>query len=238
MLKKEAPMITLKKEYLSESDRRAVNEEAVVKALRSKLLYECDIDQNGVLSKKELSLTKGFIFGLSLKTSAIEGYVRTTEDITRLTTNVHGYREINLHDDGFIIRDAKRKIAQSVGLDESICSKALAVLFDSSVFKNPDTKQAFSLYSDEDLSLDKKYKLILDMGHREYSAFLVNNRDLLIEMLHGVDKTDIELYSADTEHSLWSIPKMQEYKKHTKSKANYILEKNVFYGYWALRILM
>lgn len=230
--KDNAPSIMLDQEYLPESDRQAVDEEAVVKAVRAKLLMECDLDQNGFLSRQELELTKGFVFGLKLKTQAVEGFARTAHDLTKLKTTFCGEHEINIHDDGFIIRNAKRKIAQSIGIDENISSKALAILFDSSTMKMPfgDNGQ-LSIFSEEDQELDKKYKVIKDMGHREYSAFLVNNWEILADILQDIDKTGIELVDTQIEESVWSIPKMQDYKKHNGSHDSKLLDKNVYIGY-------
>ena len=230
--KPDAPTFTLPHEYLSESDRQAVDEEAVVQALRAKMLRECDLDQNGFLTRQELELTKGFTFGLKLKTQAVEGFARTTHDLTRLQATFCGEHEINLHDDGPIIRDAKRKIARSIGIDENISSKALAILFDSSTMKVPMTKEGqISIFSEEDRILDKKYKVIPDMGHREYSAFLVNNWEILADMLSNIDRAGIELTDTQTKEQLWAIPKMQDYKKHSWSSGGNVLNKNVFSGY-------
>ncbi len=232
MKKDNAMNMILDRKYLAESDRQAVDEEAVVKALRAKLLLECDLDQNGFLNKHELATTKGFTFGLKLKTRAVEGFARTAHDLTKLQAVFCGEHEINIHDDGFIIRDAKRKIAQAIGIDENISSKALAILFDASTMKMPfayDT--TISFFSDEDIDLDKKYKLIQDMGHREYCAFLVNNWEILADMLRDIDKTGIELIDTKVIEAPWSVPKMQDYKKHNGSRQCNILEKNVFIGY-------
>ncbi len=232
MRKDNASVISLDREYLSESDRQAVDEEAVVKAVRAKLLLECDLDQNGFLSKRELELTKGFTFGTKLKTRAIEGFARTTQDITKLQSTFCGEHEINIHDDGLIIRDAKRKIARAIGIDENISSKALAILFDSSTMKVPfGVGGQLSIFSDEDQKLDELYKVIKDMGHREYCAFLVNNWEILADILSDIDKTGIELVDTKTEKSQWTIPKMQDYKKHNGTKDGIVLEKNVFTGY-------
>lgn len=233
-LKKDsAPSISLEREYLAESDRQAVDEEAVVKALYSKILQECDLDQNGFLSRRELELTKGFTFGLRLKTRAIEGFARTTHDLTKLQAVFCGNHEIDNHDDGRLIRHAKRKIANAIGIDENISSKALATLFDASTMKTPfEEGGQISIFTDEDRELDKKYKVIRDMAHREFNAFLVNNWEILAEMLGNIDKTGIELSDTKTEISRWHIPKMQDYKKHTDSKSgSTVLEKNVFMGY-------
>ena len=121
--KDNAPSIILDREFLSESDRQAVDEEAVVRAVRAKLLMECDLDHNGFISRKELELTKGMTFGTKLKTRAIEGFVRTSHDLTKLHAAFCGEHEISIHDDGLIIRDAKRKIAQAIGIDENISSR-------------------------------------------------------------------------------------------------------------------
>ncbi len=230
--KKDSPSIILQKEYLPESDRQAVDEEAVVRAVRQKLLEECDADHNGFLSKKELEETKGFVFGLKLKTQAIEGFARTTNDLKHLQTVFCGEHEIDLHDDGLIIRDVKRKIARAIGIDENISNKALGVLFDSSTIKVPFGKyDNISLFSDLDKELDIKYKLIRDMGHREYNAFLVNNWELLSSIMADIDKTGIELIEVETEKDNWYIPKMQDYKKHRNTTGRSLLNKNVFEGY-------
>ena len=232
MRKKNAPTIVLNREYLPDSDRQAVDEEAVVKAFHKKLLFECDLDQNGMLTKQELNLTKGFVFGTRLKTRAVEGIVRTTHDITKLQNVFCGEHEINMSDDGPFIRDAKRKIAQAIGIDESISSKALAILFDSANMKAASSnKGLLTFYTDEDMALDKKYKIITDMGHREYSAFLINNWEKIADMLRDVDKTGIELADAKISYSEWTIPRMQDYKKSTTHTGGTILEKNVFSGY-------
>ena len=232
LLKPNIQGIILEKEYLAESDREAVDEEAVVKAIRAKMLQECDLDQNGFLSKKELELTKGFTFGLKLKVRAVEGFARTTHDLMKLQAVFCGEHEINIHDDGLIIRDAKRRIAQAIGIDENIANKALTILFDSSTMKDligPDGQ--LSIYSEEDRELDKQYKVIRDLNHREYCAFLVNNWEILADMLGNIDKTGIELTQSQTELSHWVIPKMQDYKKHNESKGGEALEKNVYIGY-------
>ena len=230
--KNDAPDFLLDKEYLPESDRQAVDEEEVVKALHKKLLQECDLDDNGLLSRKELELSKGFTFGLKLKTRAVEGIVRTTHDITKLQSAFCGEHEINIHDDGLIIRDAKRRLAQAIGIDENISNKALAILFDNATFKTPTYALGqLNLFSDKEMIIDKKYKLIHDMGHREYNAFLVNNWEILADMLKDVDKSGIEVFDTKLEESKWGIPKTQDYKKHQYTKGGILLEKNMFEGY-------
>lgn len=232
LLKPNVPGVILEKEYLAESDREAVDEEAVVKAIRAKMLQECDLDQNGFLSKKELELTKGFTFGLKLKVRAVEGLVRTTHELLKLQAVFCGEHEINIHDDGLIIRDAKRRIAQAIGIDENIANKALTILFDSSTMKGPiGPNGQLSVFSEEDRELDKEYKVIRDLNHREYCAFLVNNWEILAGMLGNIDKTGIDLTQSQTELSHWVIPKMQDYKKHNGSKGGTTLEKNVYTGY-------
>lgn len=230
--KKNSPSITLKKEYLPESDRQAVDEEAVVKAVRYEFLKQCDVDGNNFLTRKELEDTKGFVFGIKLKTQAIEGFARTTNDLKKLEAVFCGEHEINIHDDGFIIRNAKRKIAQSVGIDENIMNKALQVLFDASILKMPfGAADNISLFAELDKELDLKYKLIRDMGHREFCAFLVNNWEIISEMIQDIDKAGIELCDTEIEESEWYIPKIQNYKKHKRTSTTTLLNKNVFEGY-------
>lgn len=91
----------------------------------------------------------------------------------KLNTIFGGEHQINNHDDGFIIRDAKRKIARAIGVDENISNNALKILF------GPEDNR-MSLLSQEELDFEHENKLLTDMTLREYNAFLVNNRDRLI----------------------------------------------------------
>lgn len=230
--KKDAPNITLTKEYLPTSDREAVDDEIVVRVLSQKLLAECDVDQNGFVTKEELELTKGFQFGTKLRTEAIEGFARTTEELVKLKAQYIGEHEINLHDDGPLIRNAKRKIAQSIGIDENVSSKALGVLFNASTLKVPSFNGVqIPIYTDDDKELDLRYKVIEGLGKREYNAFLVNNWELLCDILKGIDAEDIELKEADTIVSDWTIPPIQEYKRSTQNPSSKFLKKNMFDGY-------
>ncbi len=224
-LKSDAPSFDLMKEYLDGSDRYAVNEKAVVEVVRNTMLEECDLDQNGVLDKQELEITKGFVFSTKLKTRAFEGVARTTRDMLKLNTIFAGEHEINNHDDGFIIRDAKRKIASSIGIDESISSKALKVLF------GPQDDQ-MSLLSDDEKMFERKNKLLRGMKLREYNAFLVNNRDLLCDILSGINQEKIvEIEETDLLEKEWNIPKYQYYKQHKKIENTKLMDKNVFVDY-------
>lgn len=118
-----APNIVLQKECLDGSDRFAVNPEAVVKVVREAMLKECDLDHNGRLDKSEMTRSKGYVFGTKLTTTAIEGVARTTHDMMKLNTIFGGEHQINNHDDGFIIRDAKEKNARAIGVDENISNQ-------------------------------------------------------------------------------------------------------------------
>ncbi|MBQ9460516.1 MAG: hypothetical protein IJU51_01160 [Clostridia bacterium] len=126
-----APGIVLQKESLNGSDRFAVNPEAVVRVVREQMLSDCDLDQDGKLNKHGMEVSKGYVFGTKLKTEAIEGVARTTHNIRTLNRIFGGEHQISNHDDGFIIRDAKRRIARAIGIDENISNNALRVLFGS-----------------------------------------------------------------------------------------------------------
>ncbi|MBR1373437.1 DEAD/DEAH box helicase family protein, partial [bacterium] len=223
--KRTAPAIQLIKETLDGSDRFAVDPEAVVMAIRNAMLQESDLNKNGRLERKELETTKGYVFGTILKTTAIEGVARTTHDIMTLNSVFGGEHEIDNHEDGFIIRDAKRKIAASMGIDENISNNALRILF------GPEDKQ-MSLLSQEEQDFEYTNKLIIDMSLREYNAFLVNNRDRLIEVFSKVNQTDIgEFKETNIKEISWGIPVQQYYKQHKKVQSVTILQKNVFEGY-------
>lgn len=217
--------IILPKESLNGSDRFAVNPEAVVKVVRETMLKECDLDKNGRLDKHEMAVGKGYVFGTKLKTTAIEGVARTTHDMMKLNTIFGGEHEINNHDDGFIIRDAKRRIARAIGIDENISNNALRILF------GPEDMQ-MSLLSQEEMDFEHENKLLSNMTLREYNAFLINNRDKLVEVFSGISETEIgDIKETDVLVSNWGIPSYQYYKHHKKMPATAIMGKNVFDNY-------
>lgn len=220
-----APSIQLTKETLNGSDRFAVNPEAVVKVVRAAMLKECDLDKDGRLDKHEMAVSKGYVFGTKLKATAIEGVARTTHDMMKLNTIFGGEHQINNHDDGFVIRDAKRRIARAIGVDENISNNALRILF------GPEDMQ-IPILSEEEKNFEREHKLLSDMTLREYNAFLVNNRDKLIEVFSTISETEIgEIKETDVIVSNWGIPPYQYYKQHKKMAATVIMSKNVFDNY-------
>lgn len=217
--------ITLIREMLDGNDRISINPEAVVKVVRSKMLEECDLNHDGRLDKKELYRSKDYQFGTKLRISAIEGVARTTHDITKLNHIFGGEHEIDNKNDGFIIRDAKRKIARAIGIDENISNNALRVLF------GPQNMQ-LSLLSAEEQEFENQNKLIYDMSLREYNAFLVNNRDKLVELFSEIDEKSIaDVTETDIIEKEWSIPSYQYYKQYRRLNATYLFKTNVFEGY-------
>ena len=220
-----APNLQLVKEALDGSDRYAVNPEAVVKVAREQILLECDQDGNGKLDQREMEVTKGYVFGTKLKTEAMEGVARTTHDMKKLNRIFGGEHQISNHDDGFIIRDAKRRIARAMGIDENISNNALRVLF------GPIDNQ-ISLQSEEEMEFEREHKLIDGLNLREYNAFLVNNRDRLIEVFSGVSADKIaDIEETDIIESDWGIPPTQYYKQHKKIESTKVMDKNVFAKY-------
>lgn len=218
------PNLCLQKEYLKGSDRFAANPKAVVEVIRRRFIEECDLNHDGLFTKEELTKAKGFIFGTVLTTSSIEGVARTAHDISLLNKRFSGAHEINLHDDGFIIRDAKRKIASALKIDESISSNALRVLFD---FQD----KQLSFLSPEDIEFEAKNKIV-EMSHREYCAFLINNKDKLIEIFSEININNIaKIEETETITDEWYIPREQYYKQHKKIQSNKIMEKNIFINY-------
>lgn len=220
-----APNLMLQKEALNGSDRFAVNPMAVIEVVRKVFLTTCDLNKDGRLDKKELEKSKGYIFGTKLRTEAIEGVARTTHDMMKLNTRFAGEHQINTHDDGFIIRDAKRRIARAMGIDENISNNALRILF------GPMDMQ-IALYSEEEQEFERANKLIEDMSLREYNAFLVNNRDKLVEVFSQVSEEEIaDIVETDILVSDWGIPPYQYYKQHKKVPSTAFFDKNVFEGY-------
>lgn len=223
--KLDAPNIQLEKICLNGSDRFAVNPKSVVLAIKKAMLKECDLDDNGVLDKNELELSKGYIFSTKLKNESFEGIARTTHDMLSLNKIFGGEHEINNHDDGFIIRDARRKIASAIGIDENISNNALKILF------GPEDKQ-MSFLSQEEKDFEHENKLLHDMSLREYNAFLVNNRDRLVEVFSKVNQEEIaDIEETELLKENWCIPKTQYYKEHKRIDSTQILQKNVFVDY-------
>ena len=217
--------VALKKEGLNGSDRYAVNPEAVVKVIREQMLNDCDQDHNGKLEKREMEVSKGYVFGTILKTQAIEGVARTTHDIKNLNRIFGGEHEISNKEDGFIIRDAKRRIAKTIGIDENISNNALRVLF------GPIDKQ-LSLFSEDEKNFELDNKLIEGLTLREYNAFLVNNRDRLIDVFRGVNANEIaDIEETDIKVSDWGIPERQYYKQHKRISSTKTMDKNAFEKY-------
>lgn len=220
-----APNFTLEKETLNGNDRFSINPESVVKVIREAMLKQCDLNSDGVLDKDEMRRTKGYDFSTKLKSSALEGVARTTHDIVLMNNRFGVEHEIHNSNDGFIIRDAKRRIAAAIGVDEHITNNALRILF------GPEDLQ-MSVLSEEDQDFERKNKLLHGMTLREYNAFLVNNRDILIKVFKDVDEREIgELKKADITLLSWSIPPYQSYKYHKTTPVTCILNKNVFEGY-------
>ena len=205
--------------------RFAVNPQAVVEVVRQQMLTQCDTNHDGKLDRREMELTKGYVFGTKLKTEAFEGVARTTHDMLSLNKMFGGEHQISNHDDGFIIRDAKRRIARAIGIDENISNNALRVLF------GPLDLQ-MSLFSQEEIDFEKSHKLIDGMNLREYNAFLVNNRERLIEVFSEISADQIaDIQETDILVSNWGIPREQYYKQHKKITSTAVMEKNVFVDY-------
>lgn len=223
--KPQAPTIILEKEYLNGSDRFAVDPKAVVTVVRKAMLNECDLNDDGILEKGEMERAKGYVFGTKLKTSAFEGVARTTHDMMKLNHIFGGEHQINNHDDGFIIRDAKRSIASAIGVDEQISNNALKVLF------GPEDYQT-SLGSQDEIEFEKANKLLTGMTLKEYNAFLVNNKKKLCDVFSNISQTEIgEIKETEILSGDWGIPQYQYYRHHKKFKSNKILQKNVFADY-------
>lgn len=222
--KNTAPNILLKKEFVDPNDTYAFNHEEVVRVIRQKFLDECDIDHNGKLEKREMELSKGYIFGTVLKTSAFEGVARTTHDMMKLNSIFGGEHEINIHDDGFLIRDAKRKIAKAIGIDEHISNNVLRILFGP-------TETQMVLFSHEEQIFERENKLVEGMSLKEYNAFLVNNRELLAEVFSRISVEEISEHMPEIQIKNWGIPATQYYKQHKKIGITHLYHKNVFENY-------
>ena len=108
-------------------------------------------------------------------------------------------------------------------IDENISNNALRILFGPL-----DTMVA----SAEEVLFEKESKLLEGMSLRDYSAFLVNNRDRLVKVFSAVSEAEIgEIKETDTLTLDWTIPAYQYYKQPKKIPAQKVMEKNVFANY-------
>jgi type III restriction enzyme len=222
--KENVPQIKLQKEALNGSDRYAVNPQAVVQVVRQQMLDDCDTNHDGTLNKHEMETAKGYVFGTILKTTALEGVARTTHDIKKLNSIFGGEHQISNHDDGFIVRDAKRRIARTIGIDENISNNALRVLF------GPVDK--ISPQSDEEKEFEQQNKLLEFDNLREYNAFLVNNRERLIDVFSKISADKVaKIEETDIIISDWEMPREQYYRQHKKIASTKVMKKNTFVDY-------
>lgn len=217
--------IKLIKECLDGTDRFAVNPESVVKVIYDRFISKYDTDKDGKLTKEGLHSGFGYIFDTKLKTTAFEGVARTTDDIKKLNAIFGGEHQINNHDDGFIIRDAKRRIARALNIDENISNNALRILFGP-------MDNHFNIFSRLEVNFEIKHKLIDDFDLREFNAFLINNRDLLIELFTDIKAKEIaEIEETEVLKIEWDVPFEQYYKMHKRLAGNKTYLKNIFLDY-------
>jgi type III restriction enzyme len=89
-----------------------------------------------------------------------------------------------------------------------------------------------SLFSEEEIAFEREHKLIDGLSLREYNAFLVNNRERLIEVFSGVSADRIaEIEETDIVTADWYIPREQYYKQHKRIASTKIMGKNPFVDY-------
>ena len=70
------------------------------------------------------------------------------------------------------------------------------------------------------------------MKLREYNAFLVNNRDKLIEVFSKISQEEIaDIKETEILKKQWWIPSNQYYKQHKKMESTKLMNKNVFSEY-------
>lgn len=219
------PQFTLKKSYLDWEDKKLPPDtKYIIEVVRDRMLEECDINWNWELDKNEMEKSKWYIFWTILTIQAVAWTARTTKDILTLNERFSVDHEINIHDDWFVIRDAKRKIAKAIWIDEQSSSNILRILF------WPEKED--SILSHEDYVYEHNNKLLRWLSLREFYAFLINNRDRLIEVFNKIDKEDIvELEEVPTLKTDWYFPKEQYYKFHRRKQKGLTMEKNVFWDY-------
>ena len=216
----------LKKEILDGYDKYAINQEKVVEVIRNRMLKEVSTTKpNAPLEREELK-KKGYIFGTKLLSTSYEEICRTTKDLIKVSNKFNIAHEIDLHDDGFIIREAKRKIARAAKLAENISNNVLRIMF------GPLDKSKITLFSEEEYNFELNNKVITDMSLKEYDAFLVNNCEKLEKVFSSANANEyIIINRANIIETDWNIPKIQYYKKHKLLDINMVLKRNAFSNY-------
>ena len=223
--KEDIPQVVLEKEYLDRSDEQLPpNTKYIIEVVRDRMLEEYDKDQNWELDRKELE-SYWYIFWITLKAEAIEWTARTTKDLLSLNKRFEIDHEINTHDDWFIIRDAKRKIASAIWIKENYSNNVLRILF------WPEEED--SLLTHDEYLYEHNNKLVRGLSLKEFNAFLVNNRDKLVEVFEKINKEDIIEYEESPVQKMnWYIPEEQYYKFHRRIDKVEDMTKNAFDDYW------
>lgn len=142
----------IKKEVMDGYDQTAVNQAKVVEIIRNRMLKEADVDEDGRLSKEEL-MKKDYVFGTKLLSTSYEQVCKTTRDLVKVSNSFNIAHEINLHDDGFIIREAKRQIARAGNITENVSNNVLRILF------GPTANKTLSIFQMMIYHLKEKIKL-------------------------------------------------------------------------------
>jgi hypothetical protein len=90
-----------------------------------------------------------------------------------------------------------------------------------------------SLFSEEEIAFEREHKLIDGLSLREYNAFLVNNRERLVDVFSGVSAGRIaEIEQADILTTDWAIPREQYYKQHKRIPSTKIMGRKPVCGLW------
>ena len=219
------PGMGIKKEVMDGYDQTAVNQAKVVEIIRNRMLKEADVDEDGRLSKEEL-MKKDYIFGTKLLSTSYEQVCKTTRDLAKVSNSFNIAHEINLHDDGFIIREAKRQIARAGNITENVSNNVLRILF------GPTANKTLSIFSDDDISFERKNKVVVDLSLKEFDAFIVNNCDKLMKVFQEANANEyIIIKKANIIEKDWNIPENQYYKRHKLVAHNVFLNKNAFADY-------
>lgn len=221
LVKEDEPKLI--KEVLDGNDTQLKEPQKVTNSIYNEVLNILNTNKDLELIREKLK-EKGFVFGSKLKSESIEGVARTTNDIASLNKIFAGEHEVNTHDDGFIIRDAYRKYDQFLKIGDKDTYNILGTLFGP--YKDP------SLFSQEEIEFEDIHKLIVSENVKDYDAFLINNKDKLIDLLKDIDRTSWgDIIKADIKSSEWKIPDSQTYKVHKRRNIRFYLKKNVFKEY-------
>lgn len=212
--------------YFVEDIQILVNELEVFEVIKKMFLDDMDHNKDGHLSKKEL-MRHGYSFSEDLDTPLYQGLVHTIDELGTMKATKTSSRKVNTHIDGFVFKQAIRDIGVYSGLSENTVRIVMKNLFSELPPKElfPEMQNRY----DEAL----KQRIYSSESNKAYYAFVINNRDKLINIFSSANAEEQVDYKGDEsiESSNWEIPERQLYRYDALDERAIAVNSNIFEGY-------